>query len=139
MITREDIVKEAKEWIGTPWHHCSSSKGKGCDCVGLVVGVVNALGMECYKTENYTRVPQGNSLIEEIEKRFARIEPSEIMPGDVLVFKLTHNGPPCHVAYKSENSHMIHASLRVNKVVECEIGYWSNRLVAAYRVVVSNR
>ena len=33
------IVKEALEWVGTPFVHGASVKGSGCDCLGLIKGV----------------------------------------------------------------------------------------------------
>jgi len=33
------IVREAKEWIGTPYLHQCSVKGAGTDCLGLIRGV----------------------------------------------------------------------------------------------------
>src|SRR6185437_17129428 len=38
-LTRQDIVAEARAWIGTPYRHQGSLKGIGCDCLGLVRGV----------------------------------------------------------------------------------------------------
>ena len=40
------IVTQARTWIGTPFHHQARLKGKGCDCLGLIVGVVDELGLK---------------------------------------------------------------------------------------------
>src|SRR5271154_4450439 len=45
MISRGAIASTAASWIGTPFVHQASLKGVGCDCVGLVAGVANDLGM----------------------------------------------------------------------------------------------
>lgn len=42
-FSADDIVKEAREWIGTPYHHQMSVKGVGCDCLGLVRGIFRHL------------------------------------------------------------------------------------------------
>ncbi len=34
MTTREDIVRAARGWIGTPYRHQASLKGVGTDCLG---------------------------------------------------------------------------------------------------------
>ena len=39
----EAIIAAAKEWRGTPYHHQQSQKGVGCDCLGLVRGVYEAV------------------------------------------------------------------------------------------------
>jgi hypothetical protein len=46
MITRKQIICEARKWIGTPFHKQASLIGIGCDCVGLIIGVARALGIE---------------------------------------------------------------------------------------------
>lgn len=47
MVTRNQIISEAKTWIGTPFHYHARIKGVGCDCVGLIIGVSEALGIQC--------------------------------------------------------------------------------------------
>lgn len=37
--TRTDILAVARDWLGTPYVHQASTKGAGCDCLGLVRGV----------------------------------------------------------------------------------------------------
>lgn len=43
MITREDIVAEARTWIHTPWRHMGRVKGAGTDCCMFGLGVHEAL------------------------------------------------------------------------------------------------
>jgi len=38
-VTREEIVTEAREWLGTPWRHQGQKKGMWTDCAGLIIGV----------------------------------------------------------------------------------------------------
>ncbi|MFZ1680734.1 MAG: peptidase P60, partial [Rhizobiaceae bacterium] len=35
---RRIVVAEAERWIGTPYRHQGSTRGVGCDCLGLVLG-----------------------------------------------------------------------------------------------------
>lgn len=35
----DDVVAEARRWIGTPYLHQASRRGEGADCLGLVRGV----------------------------------------------------------------------------------------------------
>jgi cell wall-associated NlpC family hydrolase len=58
MNTRDDIVRQARTWIGTPFHHQARLKSKGCDCLGLIVGVVDELGLK--DTRFFTRLPVGS-------------------------------------------------------------------------------
>lgn len=36
---REDVVRDAREWIGTPYHHKGKMRGVGCDCGGFLYAV----------------------------------------------------------------------------------------------------
>lgn len=42
-LSRQIIVAETRDWIGTPYRHQASLKGVGCDCLGLVRGVWRAV------------------------------------------------------------------------------------------------
>jgi NlpC/P60 family putative phage cell wall peptidase len=43
LADREAILAEAVRWIGTPYCHQASRRGVGADCLGLIVGIWNAL------------------------------------------------------------------------------------------------
>lgn len=42
---RAAVVAEAKEWLGTKYHHNASLKGVGTDCAGLPFQVYRAAGL----------------------------------------------------------------------------------------------
>ena len=46
MITKEDVVREAKTWLGTPFHHQGRLKGVGVDCAGVIVCVAKELKLK---------------------------------------------------------------------------------------------
>lgn len=37
-FTREQVIAEARTWLGTLWHHQASVQRVGCDCIGFVRG-----------------------------------------------------------------------------------------------------
>lgn len=39
------VVREAHQWVGTPYRHQQRAKGRGVDCVGLILGVGEAAGV----------------------------------------------------------------------------------------------
>ena len=43
MATGLDVVRMARTWLGTPYHHQGRVKGAGVDCGGLVIGVARFL------------------------------------------------------------------------------------------------
>lgn len=42
---RAAIIAEAKQWLGTPYHHAALIKGVGVDCGMLLIGVYGKLGL----------------------------------------------------------------------------------------------
>jgi cell wall-associated NlpC family hydrolase len=42
---RNEIVSEARSWIGTPYHHLGSIKSVGVDCAMLLVEVYKTVGL----------------------------------------------------------------------------------------------
>ena len=43
--TREDVLSEARQWLGTPYHHAARVKGAGVDCLMLVLEVYGRAGV----------------------------------------------------------------------------------------------
>lgn len=42
---RLTVAREARQWVGTPFHHGARLKGIGVDCAQFVVGVYTAMGV----------------------------------------------------------------------------------------------
>ena len=45
MATRDQVVVEARSWLGTPYHHHGRIKGAGVDCAMLLAEVFEACGL----------------------------------------------------------------------------------------------
>lgn len=45
MNLRDEIVKEAESWLGTPYHHQAMVKGAGVDCAMILVAVYGKVGL----------------------------------------------------------------------------------------------
>lgn len=118
MVTRAQIIEEARTWIDTPWRH-QGRTDKGIDCVGLVVRVTQALGLNEYDRTDYTRRPDGFDFVSVFRERMDIKAVNQAKSGDLI---LIANGPyPCHVALVSEKYgvlHIIHAAVSHRKVVE---------------------
>lgn len=143
MITREDIVKEARSWLGTRFHHQGRAKGVGCDCIGLIVGVVRDLqitspegGMLCrHDTTNYGRIPNGRFLKDMLEKYLTPIDIKDVQAGDILLFHFEKE--PQHVAivsdYHAGGFGIIHCYASSRKVVEHSLDdLWKSRIISAF-------
>jgi len=90
MDLNEQIIQEAKTWLDVPYVHRGTTK-RGCDCTGLVLGVLQNLGYKNYKLRKYPQdwnlhAMADDFIIEEIKKVSKRVPNSSAKPGDILVF-----------------------------------------------------
>lgn len=134
---RELIVKEAREWVGTPWHHNQCCKGIGVDCARLYQGILsNVLGIKI-EIENYPRHSTGDNLLKQVRSFPFLLEltdASKYQEGDLLVFFI--GAYPRHIGVATKEG-MIHADLTKGMVTEIPVlGHWQSRLCAAFRVIM---
>jgi NlpC/P60 family putative phage cell wall peptidase len=92
-VSRAAILREARSWIGTPYHHQASLKGVGCDCLGLVRGVWRAvLGPEPEAIPGYSsdwgEVGADETMLAAARRHLIEIDPAEAGAGDVMVFRM---------------------------------------------------
>ncbi|MGH6950588.1 MAG: NlpC/P60 family protein [Vitreimonas sp.] len=103
MISRQAILAEARDWIGTPYRHQGSARGAGCDCLGLVRGVWRAvLGAEPEDVPPYTpdwAERRGHeTLLNAALRHLVKVPLKEATPGDVLLFRMDAQAPIKHCA-----------------------------------------
>ena len=144
-VSREAFVGEARSWIGTPWVHQAHKKGLGCDCAGLIRGVIWALGLaDRHRPEyilNYSMSPDGVMLKAECDKWLIPIARADMRPGDVVLFKPDKR--PQHMGILADYPNgegvlsLIHGSngVRPQRVIETRLMFARNlKFVAAYQV-----
>ena len=146
MVNRSDVVFEARSWIGTRFHHqgrlkkTASDKG-GVDCIGLILGVVNSLGVTHngisyneYDRTDYAKIPDGNILRSSFQYYLKEIDVGCVNSGDVLMFKFDKN--PQHVGFvvkEKKYKNLIHCYAQARGVVEHRLDeHWKNRIVTAF-------
>jgi NlpC/P60 family putative phage cell wall peptidase len=91
-VSRAEILRLARQWIGTPYHHQASRLGAGVDCVGLVRGIWRELyGSEAEAAGGYSRdwaeATGEETLLAAARRHLIEIDPATIGPGDVAVFR----------------------------------------------------
>jgi cell wall-associated NlpC family hydrolase len=83
----ETIIKAARGLVGTPFHHQGRLPGVGLDCVGVVVLVARACGLEVVDPANYGRKPTLDLCLEYmIQNPVDQVDDAEI--GDILLFSV---------------------------------------------------
>jgi cell wall-associated NlpC family hydrolase len=140
-MTRQDVLTEARGWLGTPWHHAACVRGVGVDCVYFPFGVFRALGLlpAGFVMPDYGMTPDGHTLIATCERWFGpAIAQRNMRPADLVV--LQPDDRPQHVglisaAIRPGVFNMIHAARDHGKVIEHRLMF-SRVLgfVAAYRL-----
>lgn len=133
-VTTDDIYHQAKLYVGTPYHHEGRLLGIGVDCIGLVVGVHAAAGVNLSDYHSYPMFPPAGLLKTQLEQRsLRRIAFPQAKPGDFASFWITEPGIEVHLGVLSLYG-LIHVHAQLGKVVEhCLDKKWSRRLVAVWR------
>jgi cell wall-associated NlpC family hydrolase len=131
MTTGADIVRTAREYLGTPFKHQGRSKTRGIDCAGLVIGVAHELGLSDFDSADYPRQPDGHKMRAAIEGQLERVALNAMQPGDVLLIRFSQF--PQHLAILTDYG-IVHAHASVGRCVEHRLNdSWRARVVAAYR------
>lgn len=117
------IVTEARSWLGTRFAHHGRTKGRSCDCAGLVIGVGAAVGCPIVDEAIYAPRPDPAMLLAHCERQGLRVPVAQAQVGDVALFAF--QGQPQHLAilgdYFAGGLSMIHAFSLARKVVETRL------------------
>ena len=136
-ISRDSIVRAARGWIGTPYHHQASVRGVGADCLGLVRGVWReAYGCEAETPPPYSRdwaeAGGEETMLGAAARHLVPIAAAEAKAGDVLICRLRAGTVAKHAAILSSETTMIHA---MEGAAACEVplsGWWRRRIAGSF-------
>lgn len=138
LSTRTDqIIRVAREWIGTPYHHQASLKGIGTDCIGLVRGVYRELyGVEAPELINYS-VDWGDAngnedMVAAADKYLEPVPLTQLGAGHVILVRWQDRRVAKHCMIMTSDTTAIHAYNR-SPVTEINLSdWWRRRIVFAY-------
>jgi len=128
------VVRMARGWIGTPYHHQASVRGIGTDCLGLIRGVWRELyGFEAETAPPYSRdwaeASGQETMLAAALRNLRALPPADLRAGDVVVFRLRAGAVAKHAAIVSGAAQMIHAMEGV-PVSEVALSRWWRRRIA---------
>ncbi|MFC6196584.1 NlpC/P60 family protein [Ponticaulis profundi] len=135
MILQEQILREARSWIGTPYRHQASVKGAGTDCLGLVRGIWRAV----YQAEPEAPPPYTpdwaealgqDTLLEAARRHMTEQAIGDARSGDLILFRMGLGTPAKHAAIMSGQDTIIHAYWG-RSVCETRLVPWWRRRIAA--------
>lgn len=130
----DDVVRLARSWIGTPYHHQASRRGIGTDCLGLIRGVWRELyGLETQQPIAYSRDWSSRageeSLLTAARKYLAERPRDEISAGCVVVFRYRAGFAAKHCGIATSSTAFVHAMEGV-VVSEVALAPWWRRRIA---------
>lgn len=131
---RARLVREARDWIGTPYLHRASCKGHGADCLGLVRGVWRAVlgaepqGLPAYAPD-WAEASRTEQMMQAAGRHMRTVALGDITPGDVLLFRWRAHLPAKHAAILVSADRMVHAHDGA-AVAEVFLAHWWRRHLA---------
>lgn len=133
-VSRDEIVRAARTWIGTPYHHQASERGIGTDCLGLVRGVWREIhGRDAEQPPPYSRdwaeASGRETLLEAAARHLVAVDPQTARPGDVVVFRLRSGLVAKHAGILSGGGTFIHA-MEGAPAAEVALCAWWRRHIA---------
>lgn len=133
-----DLAALARGWIGTPFVEGAAVRGVGCDCLGLVRGVLaEATGRPLIVPpppgRDWALDRRLDPLLSGLARHADRVGKADARPGDVLVFRYHANVAGHHCGMLSAPGRMIHAAER-SGVAEVGLDAWERRLAAVFRM-----
>lgn len=142
-MNRQQVIDEARKWLGTPFHHQGRLLGVGVDCVGIVSETGRALGLTTHDNTTYSQQPDGSSLVAHLrEAGLIETSVEEMQVGDILVFRIKRD--PQHLAILSREAGVdgpedigmiIHAHMGIENVIETHLAQkWFDHIVHVFRI-----
>lgn len=139
IITPEDVIIEARSWVGTPWLHQGTLKDLGVDCAGFVEGVCVNVGLPVSPdfTRDYKRREDGTVMLQ-ILGELCEYTMGEMRVANVVAFHDNRAKEiPRHLAFVSQvlpqTNYIIHASER--GVVEHRMDTsWLRKIHSVWRI-----
>jgi len=120
----QSLVKRAEQFKGVRYKYGGTSPKTGFDCSGFVGYVYKQSGIELPRDSRSQL------------KSLKRVQPNQLMPGDLVFYRVSSSPTGSHAAIYIGNGEIIHASPRARKVVTAKMSeaYFAKRFVGAGRI-----
>lgn len=137
IIRRDDIVRAARAWVGTPYQHQASLRGIGCDCLGLLRGVWReVVGPEPEHMAPYApswaEIEGRERLLDAAARHLVPATDTLILPGNVLIFRWKDGVPAKHCGIATSHARFIHAHDGASVAEVALVPSWRRRIVARF-------
>lgn len=128
-----DIFTISRSWLGTPFAHRQSTKGRGCDCAGLILGVgreytKRGLPDPIFYSERWANTGSRNDIREYLETNF--YPEDKITPGKILLLKI--GKVERHLGILLEDGSFIHSKKPQGVVRSAFHSRWEERVAGVF-------
>jgi cell wall-associated NlpC family hydrolase len=127
-MTREDVVREALSWEGTPFHDAAGVKGVGTDCIHFVkavycaVGLIDDFALDAYAPQWFQHRDEP-LLLQGLAKYAHQVQSG--LPGDIVMFNFGRHA--AHVAILIDEHTIIHAYKPIGSVTRDSLSGHASR------------
>ncbi len=136
-MSEDEIVALARRWLGTPYRHQASCIGAGCDCLGLVRGVWQAIDRGSVPPAppypRFDRDARSGARLLRAARSYLHPTDGTLRPGRVVLFQLFAKLPPRHCAIMVSPQRFIHAQERLGVVEMPLTPSWRRRIHSVYQ------
>lgn len=131
------VLAEAATWLGTPYRHQGSTKGVGCDCLGLVRGIWRVVYGEEPEAPgpyapDWAEAGGRDSLLEAARRHCVEKPVTKALPGDLLVFRWRVHHAAKHVGILMSEDRFLHAYEGHAVTVSALIPQWRRRIAGVF-------
>jgi NlpC/P60 family putative phage cell wall peptidase len=131
------VVAEALTWVGTPYRHQGSRKGIGCDCLGLIRGVWEAVyGNEPEHPGPYApdwAETGGRDRLLDAARRHCLEKPvGARMAGDLLIFRWRPQHAAKHLGIVMPDDRFLHAYEGHCVTISTLVPQWRRRIAGVF-------
>jgi NlpC/P60 family putative phage cell wall peptidase len=136
LADREAILAEAVRWIGTPYCHQASRRGVGADCLGLIVGIWNALAttpldLPRHDQRSWAQHADGEPLLDGLRQFLIEKPAATAEPGNVLALRWRSHWPASHLAVLMDDGTIVNA-YEGGRVVRSNLAPWASHVAACF-------
>lgn len=131
------VIKAARAWVGTGYHHQASLRGAGCDCLGLWRGVWRELvGPEVFEMPAYSldwgELGARELLRDGLAPHMIAVDGAPL-PGDVVLFRMRSWAIAKHLGILVAADRMVHAHARLGVIEQAVTQPWWRRAAFVFR------